>query len=134
MNNENLAEFKGKIVDIFEDYLDDNDVTLVNSEREDAIEDGEEDIAIIYGDHYDIIGNTVEQCVREHMKPYQAADNIMQSFTVMLKLGESDFNPPDEDIEYLRNSLLDVIIWHSCIDVSNSRKALVVEKITNDKK
>lgn len=59
------SEFKGQIVDIFEDWLDDHDYMLNNPERKEAIENGEYDdsseAAIIWGEDYDIIANTVEE-------------------------------------------------------------------------
>lgn len=60
-----LAEFKGQIVDILEDALADKDAMIPNRDREEAIEDGEdeEDLAIIYGDDYDIIADTVQDIV-----------------------------------------------------------------------
>lgn len=63
-NTNDRAEFKGQIVDIFEDYLDDNGYKLNNAERDQAIEDGDYDdpdeAANIYGDDYDAIGDEVE--------------------------------------------------------------------------
>lgn len=54
-----MAEFKGQIVDIFEDYLEEHNVTpdcLPNVERE----PDDEDAAIIYGDDYDFIADEVQ--------------------------------------------------------------------------
>lgn len=63
-NTNDRAEFKGQIVDIFEDYLDGNGYKLNNTERDQAIEDGDYDdpdeAANIWGDDYDAIGDEVE--------------------------------------------------------------------------
>ena len=63
-NTNDRAEFKGQIVDIFEDYLDNNGYKLNNAERDQAIEDGDYDdpdeAANIWGDDYDAIGDEVE--------------------------------------------------------------------------
>ena len=63
-NTNDRAEFKGQIIDIFEDYLDNNDYKLNNVERDQAIEDGDYDdpdeAAHIWGDDYDAIGDEVE--------------------------------------------------------------------------
>lgn len=63
-NTNDRAEFKGQIIDIFEDYLDNNDYKLNNVERDQAIEDGDYDdpdeAANIWGDDYDTIGDEVE--------------------------------------------------------------------------
>ena len=67
-----LPEFLGQIVDIFEDYADENGIMIENSDRDDElsdlIEDGEYDsiedaregegLAIIYGEDYDTITDT----------------------------------------------------------------------------
>lgn len=63
-NTNDRAEFKGQIIDIFEDYLDNNGYKLNNAERDQAIEDGDYDdpdeAANIWGDDYDAIGDEVE--------------------------------------------------------------------------
>lgn len=63
-NTNDRAEFKGQIVDIFEDYLDNNGYKLNNAERDQAIEDGDYDdpdeAANIWGDDYDAIGDEIE--------------------------------------------------------------------------
>ncbi len=52
-----VAEFKGQLIDSLEDYLEECGVTpsmLPNEERDD------EDDAIIYGSHYDMVGNAIQ--------------------------------------------------------------------------
>lgn len=59
---DDLAELKGQLVDSYEDFASEYDLDLPNSDRDDAIEDGEdpEDLAIIYGSAYDMIADTVD--------------------------------------------------------------------------
>jgi hypothetical protein len=59
---DDLSELKGQIVDAYEDFASEYNLDLPNSDRDDAIEDGEdpEDLAIIYGDAYDFIADTVD--------------------------------------------------------------------------
>lgn len=49
------AELFGQIIDVFEDFLDEKNVTFENDEREDS-----EDAAIIYGSDYDAIRQELE--------------------------------------------------------------------------
>ncbi len=62
MNRNDIAEFKGQIVDIFEDYFETKDITLMNLDKEIEIRNGvdESTVAIIYGQDYDVIADTVD--------------------------------------------------------------------------
>lgn len=62
INLDDLAELKGQIVDSYEDFASEYNLNLPNSDRDEAIEDGEdpEDLAIIYGAAYDFIADTVD--------------------------------------------------------------------------
>ena len=57
-------EFKGQIVDVFEDFLSERGYMLNNPDRDEAIKNGEyddpEEAAIIWGEDYDIIADEVE--------------------------------------------------------------------------
>ena len=67
----NLAEFKGQIVDIFEDFAYENNIEIPNEDHEAEIEnaklEGEDPdelgLAIIYGEDYDVIGDVIEGAV-----------------------------------------------------------------------
>lgn len=48
-NTFDIREFAGQIIDIFEDFLTDKDVSIDNPDRD---KDNEPDSAIIYGDDY----------------------------------------------------------------------------------
>lgn len=69
-NFEDMPELKGQVVDIFEDYLTDKEISIPNEDRDDAIADGEdtEDLAIIYGADYDAIADEVEFVVNTRAK------------------------------------------------------------------
>lgn len=59
-----LAEFNGQLVDTLEDYLESKGVTnemLPNAEREE-----DDDAAIIYGWHYDMVSDNIEHELRVH--------------------------------------------------------------------
>ena len=50
-----LPEFVGQLIDIFEDFLEERNVVLENSEREE-----DEDAAIIYGTDYGELQSAIE--------------------------------------------------------------------------
>ena len=60
------AEFIGLIIDIFEDFLEERDVTLNNPEVGEAIESGDdpESLAIIYGSDYGDLENRLESLMK----------------------------------------------------------------------
>ena len=66
LNEDTLAEFKGQLIDTLEDYLTEEGVTpsmLPNKERE---EDDDGVGAIIFGWHYDMVGDYIEHELRIH--------------------------------------------------------------------
>ena len=60
-----MPELKGQFVDILEDALAETNAVIPNEDRDEAVKDGEdpEELAIIYGEDYDIIGDTVEHII-----------------------------------------------------------------------
>ena len=54
------AEFIGRIIDVFDDFLDEKDVTLEAPEESDEMELG----GNIYGSDYDSISNSLESLLR----------------------------------------------------------------------
>ena len=54
INKNNKEEFIGQIIDLFEDFLDEK---ISNPE---AVEDGEENAAIIYGGDYDTLHDQIQ--------------------------------------------------------------------------
>ena len=79
------AEFKGQIVDLFEDWLDENDYQFKNEERDEAIEDGdyedESEAAHIWGDDYDKIADRVEQVLKTDVIDDDCIRSIVSEFT-----------------------------------------------------
>ena len=54
IQREELTEFIGQILDVFEDYLEEKGVSILNEDRQAAIEAGEdpEGLCILYGSDY----------------------------------------------------------------------------------
>ncbi len=120
LNLDSKSEFVGQIVDLFEDYLDANNIRLKNTDREDAIAEGDiepEEAAIIYGDHYDIIGDTVANDIETYslmdkqfeslMESQEAVEDIIGSFHNLLKEGGYIKDIPKPDIETLKGDIRD---------------------------
>lgn len=57
INKNNKEEFIGQIIDLFEDFLDEKNVKISNPE---AVEDGEENAAIIYSGDYDTLHDQIQ--------------------------------------------------------------------------
>lgn len=114
-------EFIGQIVDIFEDYLSEKEITLQNEDRDIAIKAGEYDepdeAAMIYGDQYDVIGDAVSQMIDDHNlmehtfsdenEEAHQIDVIMSSFYDVLHNGLYNKALPDEDIFMLKGHIKD---------------------------
>jgi len=83
-----IAEFTGMIVDIFEDYLEESNISLVNEERGEAIADGEENVAIIFGSDYDYISCPAENAgynfLNGEFTTQESEDAIMEGFYNLL--------------------------------------------------
>lgn len=86
MNTNEIAEFKGQMIDTIEDFLDKHSLSLTdNEERLSAIEEGadENSCAKIYGSTYDYIGQLIEdktaQPIQDHtyMREVDAFDLIL---------------------------------------------------------
>ncbi len=70
VDNNRLPEFKGQIIDIFEDYCDENDIAIENAERveynkETGFEEGENDVKI-FGADYDALGDKITSFLSEN--------------------------------------------------------------------
>lgn len=114
LNENNVAEFVGQMVDILEDYLETKGVTpdmLKNPEKGD-----DEDAAIIFGSDYDIIDDAVRteldlldlvgrpdvNLSAANMK--LAVDHIYESYEeVVEKVDGYDLDDTDE--RYLKNEI-----------------------------
>ena len=58
-----INDVKAAIVDCFEDYMEEMEISLPSNDRKNAVESGEDPatLAIIYGEDYDLIGDVVEE-------------------------------------------------------------------------
>ena len=63
VKREDLTEFVGQILDIFEDFLAEKGIEIENEEKQEAIEDGEdpESICILYGTDYGMLQTEIEK-------------------------------------------------------------------------
>lgn len=107
INREDMAEFTGQVIDIFEDFLDDKGIIIPNLERE---ADDEENSANIYGSDYGDLQSritelaetwklTTEETNDDNTKKYCVLiwnDEYMQQKLVALNLKE------DAAIVYMR--------------------------------
>ena len=122
LTEDSKPEFVGQIVDIFEDYLEAKNISLVNQEREDAIDEGEideEEAAILYGDSYDMIGSEIEFAIDQYslydspvVDKSAMADitkAIIEGFKDAVKDGEAE-DVPDADLDELSEKVKDVFI------------------------
>lgn len=115
---DNKAEFIGQIVDIFEDYLADRGIGLENSERDEALAEGEyedeTEAAIIYGSAYDLIGNPVEEILAAgNASGEDAAARIMEGFDDVLRDGGAEGVVPEADYKVLKEKVIDTFMrWH----------------------
>ena len=62
ISKDDLPEFTGQIIDIFEDFLNDRNIVLDNPEKEEAIKDGDDpdELANIFGSDYGELQTAIE--------------------------------------------------------------------------
>lgn len=60
---EEVAQFTGEIIEIFEDFLERKQIVIANDEKDDAITDGEDPACIgnIYGTDYGELQSDIEE-------------------------------------------------------------------------
>ena len=111
IKQEDLAEFKGQIVDLFEDYLSEHDVKLESADRDAAIEDGEdpEELGILYGDLYDAIGDPVDFALQQGGGEIEVHLAALMGFADALKMGKSEHGVKGSDLVALNQKLQDTI-------------------------
>ena len=123
---DDLPEFKGQIVDIFEDYLDENypDITSFrNKERDEAVKDGEyesiDETAHIWGDDYDFIADNIDAIIKTAAVENDAEltvstisvaniKNILGTFVYLCNRNNITISADDEMI--LTNSIRDTFM------------------------
>ena len=119
INKDARAELVGQVVDIFEDYLSENEISLENEDREEAIENDEfdepEDAAIIYGYAYDMIADEVYLIINsneeeEKVDIEKAIDVIMNGFKDVLTSGGYTSDILEEDIRMLKDKVKETLI------------------------
>ena len=105
-----IAEYKGGIVDIFEDFLEEEKVVLQSEDRDNAIEDGEdpEELAMIYGDAYDIIGDTIEE---GYWNGSNDVNEMIDAFQEVLLEGKADYILSEANAKQLREKINQYISW-----------------------
>ena len=84
---EEMSEFKGQIMDTFEDFMDEHNLTLNNSERsEDGIDPS---AAIIYGSQYDWLAEAADDaadaCMHGEVLNKKYIDPILDAFEDLVK-------------------------------------------------
>lgn len=90
VSSDDFSELQGQIVDAYEDFASEYNLDLPNSDRDEAIEDGEdpEDLAIIYGSAYDVIAGPVNMIFATN--PEDRFDKIMPSWIVENGITDND--------------------------------------------
>ena len=69
LNEDSIPEFIGQIVDVFEDFCAENEITWPNKDRDEYVKDGgceEDEAAIIFGSDYDYIAIPVQNEVEDY--------------------------------------------------------------------
>ena len=59
--NSNRLELLGQIIDVFEDFLEEKGIDILNPEKE---EDDSDNLAILYGSDYDVLSDQIESLLR----------------------------------------------------------------------
>jgi len=115
LNEDTLAEFKGQLIDTLEDYLEEHGVTpsmLPNEDRD----DDDECAAIIYGWHYDMVGDNIELELRiNHLinqspvsNPDTIADivnHIFEDYQELMDMIKPAFVFDDDDERWLKHEI-----------------------------
>ena len=120
--NNQLAELKGQIVDIFEDYLDKHNVEMTNPEPGLDPDINPNDIAKIYGTDYDLIGDEIEFFFTDRNGESKNGefkipdditendfenliDNLVYAFEKILKNHTNGYIPDDDEYDTIRHNI-----------------------------
>ena len=120
LNEDTLAEFKGQLIDTLEDYLEEHGVTpsmLPNEDRDDE----DECAAIIFGWHYDMVGDYIEHELRVHdLIDHNACNNpqviassvnhIFEAYQELADMIEPAFIFDDDGERRLKNEIRQIFI------------------------
>ena len=110
ISKETLPDIKGAIIAAFEHCLYKNKVNLKNPERDEAINEGNQFAAIIYGSHFDTIGSAIEFSLIKAEGIPTTVDFIYDSFMNLLKSTGSTYNPSKEDQSTIRQTITSTLL------------------------
>ena len=116
INNDNRDEFLGQLIDCFEDFLDEKKITLNNHERDEAIKDGNDSAAIIYGQDYDNIRDKL--------------NNILTNWEILQYQHPRQFIAQGDFIFY--NDLLVIASYSYSIATYSSEETLTINPTGNN--
>jgi len=120
LNEDTLAEFKGQLIDTLEDYLEEHGVTpsmLPNADRDDY----DECAAIIFGWHYDMVGDYIEHELRVHdlinQKPVSnpqviasSVNHVFEAYQELADMIEPAFVFDDDGERRLKNEIRQIFV------------------------
>lgn len=123
LDKDSKPELIGQIVDVFEDWLAEWEIILENKERAAAIEEEEmdpEEIAIIYGKHYDMLGDMVSEQIekydlmttpfRDETTAWTSAQNIIDTFVDVLEDGNQRSSLEAKDHVRIQKAIVQIFI------------------------
>ena len=116
-----MAEFIGQVVDIFEDYLTEKNIDLYCEDREEALQEGDDGVAIIYGSLYDIVTDAIWYFKEENSsnEPLTELDRqillnsfvhtVLDSYREILEQGRYEERLPNDDWNFLQEKVKETI-------------------------
>ncbi len=80
LTDDNFPEFKGQLVDIFEDFCEEQGISIENEDREEYNRESGyapgENAAIIFGDDYDDLTEAAEELVNMGCEPFVCTSQV----------------------------------------------------------
>ena len=111
LNANTYAEFKGQVIDVLEDFCDENDITISNPDKEEYDREAGyapgENTTIIFGDDYDAIGDEIIDQDGLTGDPDLIIKNALRVFTDILKTRGSRVIT-DAERSALKDEIIDV--------------------------
>lgn len=116
LNEDTLAEFKGQLIDALEDYLAEEGVTPSMLPNKECEEDDDGVGAIIFGRHYDMVGDDIQHELDVHnlvnqkpvSNPQIIADivnHIFEAYQELTDMIEPTFRWNDDGERRLKNEI-----------------------------
>lgn len=112
LNKDTLPVLKGTIIGVFEDYLSLNGIRLNNPERDAAIMEGNAMVSIIYGSHYDIIGDVITNCLIAAPGLPTTTNMIIECFIDLLDKHSSKAEISSDDELRLRMKISSILLMY----------------------